>query len=187
MARRKTDETKKLQEKLEYYFLSPTNYTRKELAEKVGVSEKTITTWILELKLESKKKSLLVTKKSQLVNLYDQLEMINEEIKSRKVIRDIPANLLKPIKVKDAKGNERLELPKYNPEDFPIKIGNTPTSREADIISKTTASINRLETDTGAGETIEVGIAFMNYIRQHDLEFAKTFANHFDSFIQTKL
>lgn len=187
MARRTKANTKELQERLEYFYLSERDFTQKELAEKVGVTEKTISDWINILKLADKKRSLLVTKRSQLQNLYNLLEKINEDIKSRPIVYDVPASLLKAVKVKDAKGNEKLELPKINEGDFPVKIGNTPTSKEADIISKITSSINRLETETGAGETMEIGIAFINFIRHHDLEFAKKFADHFDSYIQTKL
>lgn len=187
MARRTKANTKELQERLEYFYLSERNFTQKELAEKVGVTEKTISDWIKDLKLADKKRSLLVTKRSQLVNMYNQLEKLNEEIKSRPIVYDVPASLRKAVIVKDAKGNSSLQVPKINEEDFPVKIGNTPTSKEADIISKITSSINRLETETGAGETIEVGIAFINFIKPHDLEFAKKFTDHFDAFIQTKL
>ena len=187
MARRTKANTKELQERLEYFYLSERNFTQKELAEKVGVTEKTISDWIKDLKLADKKRSLLVTKRSQLVNMYNQLEKINEEIKRRPIVYDIPPALLKPIVSINIDGTKKIELPKINKEEFPVKIGNTPTSKEADIISKITSSINRLETETGAGETIEVGIAFINFIKPHDLEFAKKFTDHFDAFIQTKL
>lgn len=187
MARRTKADTKELQERLEFFYLSDRNFTQKELAEKVGVTEKTVSEWIRDLKLADKKRSLLVTKKSQLINMYNQLEKLNEDIKTRPIVYDIPAVLLRPIKTKDSKGNEVLRMPDINKEDFPIKIGNVPTSKEADIQSKITSSINKLETETGAGETIEVGIAFINFIKPDDLEFAKKFTDYFDSFIQTKL
>ena len=187
MARRTKEDTDKLKELAERIYLSDYSLTQKEVAEKVGVTEKTISDWIESGKWKDKRNSLLVTKKTQLVNLYNQLEIIIDKIKNRQTVRDIPVNLLKPFKVKDKNGNETLQYPEYNEEQFPIKFDNTPTSREADIISKTTSSINKLETETSLGEIIECGIAFIAFIKPHDLEFAKKFSSLYDSFIQSKI
>lgn len=161
--------------------------TQKEIAEKVGVTEKTLCKWIKDGKWETLKKSLLTTKQSQLSELYDQLEFINNEIKTRPIVYDFPLFLLKPIKVKDEDGSERLEYPVFNKEDYPIKIGNVATSKDADIISKITSSIKRLETETSIGDTVEVARAFIEFVRPQDLELAKKITNLFDAFINAKI
>lgn len=187
MARNTKEEQKRLQEIAERLYLADESLTQKEIAEKVGITEKTLGKWINDLGWSEKRKSLLVTKKNQLIVLYNQLEQINEEIRTRKIVYDVPQWLLKPTKLKDEGGAEYLHYHEYNETDYPVKIGNTPTSKEADIISKITSSIKKLETETNTGEIIETGIAFINFIKPHDLEFAKKFQGHYDSFIQTKL
>lgn len=187
MARLTKERTRELQELALTFYLSDTTITQKEVAQKTGVGEKTISKWIQDGKWDERRQSMLVTKKTQLQNLYEQLEAITNNIKTRKVVYDVPAFLLKPVKMKDADGAEYLHYHQYNEQDYPVKIGNTPTPREADIISKITASINRLEVETGAGETIEVGLAFMRYMKNTDLEFTKTFTQYFDAYIKTKI
>lgn len=187
MARLTKQETEKLKELAERIFLSDYSLTQKDVAEKVNVSEKTISKWIEDGKWKDKRNSLLVTKKNQLVIMYSQLEQLNEEIKNRKIVYDVPLWLLKPVKLKDEGGAEYLHYHEYNETDYPVKIGNTPTSKEADIISKITSSIKKLETETNTGEIIETGIAFLSFIKPHNLEFAKQFSGYFDTFIQTKL
>ncbi|GAA4156648.1 hypothetical protein GCM10022217_15870 [Chryseobacterium ginsenosidimutans] len=187
MARNTREEEKRLQELAETIYLSDDSLTQKDVADKVGITEKTLGKWVIKFGWSEKRKSLLVTKKNQLVIMYNQLEKLNEEIRTRKIVYDVPLWLQKPIKLKQADGTEKLEFQKYNEQDYPVKIGNTPTSKEADIISKTTSSIKRLETETNTGEIIETGIAFLTFIKPHNLEFAKQFSGYFDSFIQTKI
>jgi DNA-binding XRE family transcriptional regulator len=187
MAKRTKEQTEKLKELAERIYLSDYSLTQKDVSEKVGVTEKTISAWIEAGKWKDKRNSLLVTKKNQLVNLYQQLEQINEEIKTRKIVYDVPTWLLKPVKMKDAEGAEYLHTYEYKETDYPVKIGNTPTSKEADIISKISSSINKMETETSLGEIIECGIAFLAFIKPHDLDFAKKFSSFYDSFIQSKL
>lgn len=160
---------------------------QKIIAERVGVTEKTIGKWIIEGGWKKLKTSLLTTKDNQIANLYDQLEKINTEIKTRPIIYDIPASVLKPIKLKDANGDETLKYQDYNPTDFPIKLGNYPTNGEADIISKITSSIAKLETETGVGETVEVAKKILTLIQSEDLGLAKQVTTYFDILIQTML
>ncbi|WP_395974255.1 hypothetical protein [Chryseobacterium cucumeris] len=187
MARNTREEEKRLQELAETIYLSDDTLTQKDVADKVGITEKTLGKWVVKFGWAEKRKSLLVTKKNQLAIMYNQLEQLNEEIKTRKIVYDVPLWLQKPMKLKNADGSETLKNHEYKEEDYPVKIGNTPTSKEADIISKITASIKRLETETNTGEIIETGIAFLSFIKPHNLEFAKQFSGYFDSFIQTKL
>lgn len=161
--------------------------TQKEIAERVGVTEKTLAKWIKDGKWETLKKSLLTTKQSQLSELYDQLENINNEIKTRPIVYDFPQFLLKPIKLKDEMGGESLAYPAFNAQDYPIKIGNVATSKDADIISKITASIKRLETETSIGDTVEVARSFIEFVSAQDLEFAKKITGYFDLYINDKM
>ncbi|UWY28812.1 DUF1804 family protein [Flavobacterium sp. TR2] len=66
--------------------------------------------------------------------------------------------------------------------DFKVAVG-----KEADTIIKITASINRLETETSIGDTVEVARHFIEFVRQQDLELAKTITNLFDVFITAKM
>ena len=158
---------------------------QKIIAERVGVTEKTLSKWINDGGWKRLKISLLTTKENQISNLYGQLEKITEEIKTRNITYDIPTSLLKPTKLKDSSGNESLSYPDYNPTDFPIKLGNYPTNGEADIISKLTSSIDKLETETGVGETVEVAKKLIGLIQQEDIELAKRVTTYCDILIQS--
>lgn len=161
--------------------------TQKEIAERVGVTEKTLGKWIVEEKWESMRKSLLTTRQAQLTSLYDQLEAISTEIKTRPVVYDFPDFLLKPVKLKDTEGNEYLEFPVFDKTDYPIKIGNFPTAKDADIIAKITKSIKQLETETSIAEIFEVARDVINFVRAYDLALAKQMTDAFDLFIQSKM
>ena len=66
--------------------------------------------------------------------------------------------------------------------DFKVAVG-----KEADTIIKITAAINRLETETSIGDTVEVARNFIEFVRPLDLELAKTITNFFDVFITAKM
>lgn len=165
------------------------NLTQKEIAEKAGVTEKTLTKWIGENDGEWKKlkQSLMTTKAAQIKGYYDQLERLKDHINTRKIIYDVPAHLLKPVKVKNADGSESLDYPKYNEEDYPIKVGNFPTSKESDTISKITNSINKLEGETSIGDSVNVGMEFCEYVRDIDFADSQKIAEYFDMFIRQQL
>ena len=55
--------------------------------------------------------------------------------------------------------------------------------KEADTIIKLTAAINRLETETSIGDTVEVARNFIEFVRPQDLELAKTITNLFMLFL----
>lgn len=57
--------------------------SQKEIAAKVGASEKTICIWKEKHMWEQLRKSLLVTKEEQLRKLYNQLDFITNEIEER--------------------------------------------------------------------------------------------------------
>jgi len=123
--------------------------SQKEIAERISVTEKTLSKWIKVEKWDSLKKSLLTTKQTQLSFLYDQLDFLNTEISKR---------------------------------DYKVAEG-----KEADIIIKLTAAINRLETETSIGDTVEVARNFIEFVRPQNLELAKQIINYFDIFITSKM
>ncbi len=165
------------------------NLTQKEIAEKAGVTEKTVTKWIGENDDEWRKlkKSLMTSKANQIKSYYEQLERLNDEIKDRKIIYDVPTYVLKPVKVKNSDGSESLDYPEYNEKDYPIKVGNFPTSKEADTIVKITNSINKLEGETSVGDSVNVGMEFCEFIRDIDFQLAQRISEFFDMFIRQQL
>lgn len=121
----------------------------KEVAERVGVSEKTVSKWRTLDGWDSIRKSLLVTKDQQITHLYNQLEWLNDDISGRE-----------------------------------MKIA---TVKEADIISKITSAIKKLEVDASLGEIFEVGRLFIDFVREIDLSKAKDITTLFDQFIQCRM
>ena len=163
------------------------NVSQKEKAGRLKLTEKTVGKWAKEGNWEKEKTSLLVTKESQITALYNQLQAVNDEIKTRPVVRDIPNFMLKPVKLKTSAGDEVLEYPKYDPEDYPILIGNFPNSNDTDMISTLTTAIKRLGTETNIGETISVSKQLIQFIGTIDIPFANQLTKYCDSFIKQKM
>ena len=63
----------------------------------------------------------------------------------------------------------------------------TPTPAEADIITKLSASINKLETESGIRELVSSGIAFLSWLRGFDPHKAIEFTDLWDAFIKEKI
>lgn len=59
--------------------------TNKEIAERVGVRPNTVASWIKKEGWEKLRKSLMVTRQKMISDLYDQLEWLNDDIKTRDV------------------------------------------------------------------------------------------------------
>lgn len=59
------------------------NLTQKEIAEKVGISQQTMTRWVNSERWEELKVSVTITREEQLRNLYRQLAELNKEIANR--------------------------------------------------------------------------------------------------------
>lgn len=57
--------------------------SQKEIAERTGVSERTITSWKEKFNWDNLRQSLLVTKQEVLRRLYNQIEALTTEIESR--------------------------------------------------------------------------------------------------------
>lgn len=84
------------------------NLHQKVIAERVGVTEKTLGRWINLGGWKNLKRSLITTKQNQIALLYDQLEHLNNEIANResKVANSKEADII--IKLTGA--IERLEV-----------------------------------------------------------------------------
>lgn len=130
-------------------YLSNDGLHQKVIADRVGVTEKTIGTWIVRYGWKNLRRSLITTKQNQISFLYDQLEHLNNTISEREV-----------------------------------KVAN---SKEADVIIKLTGAIQKLETETGVGETVEVSKKIIGLIQQEDLELAKQVTTYCDILIQTMI
>lgn len=64
-------------------YLSDPSITQAEIADRVGVSKQTISKWVNDNKWDAMRKSLIMNKELQLSMLYDQLNALNLDIKSR--------------------------------------------------------------------------------------------------------
>lgn len=62
-------------------------------------------------------------------------------------------------------------------------------NKDADVLSKLTASIRNLETETNIADKIEVGKEFLTYVRKvvDDSDMVKAIARHFDGYIKSNL
>jgi DNA-binding XRE family transcriptional regulator len=60
-----------------------TNLTQKDIAARVGVTEKTLGKWIKEGDWEMLKSSLIITKEQELRRMYHQLNELNNDIATR--------------------------------------------------------------------------------------------------------
>lgn len=157
------------------------NLTQKEIAAKVGVTEKTLTTWINANEGEWKKlkKSLMTTKAQQITKLYDQLARLNDEIEYRPIVTK---SMTTPIKL-DKEGKPMFKAPEYDP----VVLSNYPTSKETDSIAKITNAIHKLEGEASIGETVQIAMTFCEYVRDFDFEKAQMISEYFDMFIREQL
>lgn len=122
--------------------------TLKEVAERVGVTEKTIGKWCKDDGWDELRKSLLTTRQTQLSRWYSQLDAITSRIEKR---------------------------------------DNIPTTAEADIMSKVTSNIQRLEIELGIGEIIDTAKRVITYVQQIDLSDAKLIKGYFDEYINSRV
>lgn len=147
------------------------NLTVKEIAERVGVRPSTVSNWIKRGNWKKLRQSLMVTRQQQISDMYDQLEILNNHIKTRPVIYDTPDKL--------PKGKCK--------EDYPIKVGNFPNSKEANTQISITNNIKKLETETSIAEIYEVATSFCDFVKPQDFDLYKTLVPLFDTFIQEKI
>lgn len=67
------------------YLDSTQNLTIKEIAERASVRPNTVSNWIKKGGWEKLRKSLLVTRQKMIGDLYDQLDWLNTDIKTREI------------------------------------------------------------------------------------------------------
>lgn len=72
-------------------------------------------------------------------------------------------------------------------EEISERVRKIPTSTEADIMSKITANINKLETEVQLGEYVEVSKKILTFIQSANLSDAVLFKNYIDEFINAKI
>lgn len=126
-------------------------FTQQEIADKVGVSRKTICKWITDEKWNELRISITMTKDQSIKRLHKQLEDILFLIESRPM-------------------GERHATPD-----------------EANTISKLTTSIEKLETEVGITEAVQVSVKVIEFVKKYDVEKAKDIADIFDQFIKSLL
>lgn len=111
MAERKTKaDIEKLKEYAKLLFTKD-KLTQKEIAEKTGISEKTIGKWVQENGWEKLLKNFLLTREEQMGNLLDELAEINAHIKglpkgqrfADSKLGDVRRKLVKDIKELETK------------------------------------------------------------------------------------
>lgn len=61
------------------------------------------------------------------------------------------------------------------------------SNKEADILGKLAAAINKMETEVGIKDICEVGTKFIDWLRPVDLDKAKDIAALYDAFIKDQL
>ena len=131
-----------------------TNLNQKEIAEKVGVTEKTMSGWVNDPRenWEQLRVTVITTKESELRRLYGQLKELNDWIGMREIGKRYPS------------------------------------PAEADTISKLSSAIEKLETETNAGQVIDVFMEFNDFIRASgNLEYAQELGEWQDKYIRTLL
>lgn len=79
---------------------------------------------------------------------------------------------------------DQLDFLNTDIKDRDYKIA---TSKEADVISKLTSAIKKLETEISIGETVEVAKQLIQFIRSQDVAFANELTKYCDGFINEKM
>lgn len=129
------------------YTAEPTA-TQKEIAQRVGVSEQSMSKWAKEGAWDKMRRSRLATRQAELNNAYLQLEELNRNIMSR-------------------------------PEGERV-----PNSKEADVQVKLASQIRSLETQTSAADVMDVGMAFIDFVRQIAPEKSADVLTLYDGFMK---
>ena len=150
---------------------------QKELAERVGVSEQTISKWVNEGQWETRRASLTMTKEEELRRLYRRLSFHNDSLERLEEEYNDTSNLI--AVTADPKEKKLLK------KDLSDLI--TQINKVSDSISKTSAAIRSMETDTSIGDSMQAFKELIQFIRNEDFDLAKTVTTHADELIKTKL
>jgi len=134
------------------------DYSQKEIAKALNVGEKTVGRWAKEGNWKNRKQSLIISKEQRLQELYEELEELNAQIRS-----------------KPDKGNQGER--KY-------RVANI---TEANIRRGLIKDIKDLETDYAVGEMISIGIDFTNFLKKLDFDLAGKVKEAYDGFINQQI
>ena len=137
------------------YMGDPT-ITQKEIARRVGTTEKTLGGWIKDEMWKEQRTSLVGSRDEQLAWLYSQITAIKRAVETR----------ARKAKEDGIEGEPCV------------------TSREADTITKLTNSIKKLETETNVSDIVEVGKRFLVFLRQIDPDKALEYMPLYDAFVK---
>ena len=144
--------TKQKKEWARTLFLDGTQmFTQQEIADKVGVSRKTINKWITDEKWGELRISLTMTKDQSIKRLHQQLDDLLYLISTRPM-------------------GERHATPP-----------------ESETINKLSSAIEKLETEVGVKEVVNVSVRVIEFVRKYDVDKAKEIADIFDQFIKSLL
>ena len=115
IGRKTKDQSVKDQELAKLYYLKE-NLTQKEIAEKVNVTEATISKWIEKFGWEKLKRNFILTREEQLALMYSELEEINNAIKNKPEVQRYADNKEADIRTKLRKDIKELETKAMLPE-----------------------------------------------------------------------
>lgn len=132
-------------------FLTEQTATQKEIAQRTGVTEKTLSKWVTTEGWHKLRRSKLASRQTALSNAYDQLEALNALIAQRE------------------EGHR------------------FPNAKEADTMVKLSATIRQLETQLSLSDVMDVGIHFIEHVRQINPEHVTESLELYDSFIKTMM
>lgn len=113
MARLTLEENKRLKEYAKILYIKENITSQVELAQKVGVTPKTIAMWIKEENWEKYKRNLILTRNEQMALLLEELEELNAKIQNKEdgnryadyKESNIRRNLIKDIKELETKAS----------------------------------------------------------------------------------
>lgn len=135
------EELERLKEHAKVLYLHENITNQKDLAKRVGVSENTISKWVIEGKWANLKKNFLLTREERMSDLLDELTEIQTAIKGQtdgKRFADHKLALVRRMLVNDIKA---LEVTASKPEIIAscmdlIKFVRPENAEEAKIITK---------------------------------------------------
>ncbi len=105
MAEKKTERQRK--KEVAQYFYCHTQLSQKEISEKVGVSEVTISRWVNKENWDTLKSSVTITRQEQITRTYNQIAAVNKRIAEEQ--NGIPTNADADLLTKLANVIDKLE------------------------------------------------------------------------------
>jgi DNA-binding XRE family transcriptional regulator len=106
---------------------------QKEIAEKTGISEKTICKWVADGHWEKERKNFLLTRQEQMVNLLDELTEINAFIKRLPAGLRFADSKMGDVRRKLIKDIKELETSSSKPEAISACIALLEFIRKVDF------------------------------------------------------